>query len=287
MFASGLLSRIIWIVNGQQPDGSTARARAESQFYNRYAEKLSVERLEPLGVFASTCVENIHLLEAFGDLHGKRVLDIGCGQGDTSVAFALRGADVWSVDVSDKMVELTRQLAARHGVGDRVHAEAVRVEDMPYPSNFFDVAFADGVLHHLDMKEAVPNLVRVLKDGGRGYFLEPQKGSIFVDIYRFFARNLRTEDERPLVEADFRYLESQFGKLEHREYHFLTLFLLGVRFLQLKLTGKAYPYWMDEVRQGKYFPHLFRTLQNGDEWLLKRLPSLRRRCWVTVITAQK
>jgi SAM-dependent methyltransferase len=268
------------------PKKST-RAQTESQFYNRYATQLTVAKLEPVGVFAPTCLENIHLLAQFGDLRGLRVLDIGCGQGDTSVAFALRGAEVWALDVSDRMVELTRQLAAHHGVMERVHTDVGRVEDMQYADNFFDLLFADGVLHHLNMPAAVPNLVRVLKPGGRGYFLEPQKGSIFSEIYRFFAKDLRTTDERPFEARDFEFLRIQFGQLEHREYHLASLVLFALRFTTLKLTGKAFPYWMDEVRQGKYCPRLLRWLQNLDEFFLGRFRFLRQYAWMTVIRGQK
>lgn len=263
------------------------RAEAESRFYDRYAERLTAEKLSPWEVFAPTCLENLYVLDQFADLRGKRVLDIGCGQGDTSVFFALRGAEVRALDVSEKMVELTGELARAHGVGDRVQARACRVEDMDFPDNHFDLVFADGVLHHLDMLAAVPNVVRVMKPGGRGIFLEPQKGSIFSEVYRFFAKDLRTTDERPLEQRDFDFLTSQFGHLEHREYHLVSLLLFTMRFVTLKLSGKAFPYWMDEVRQGKYHPRLLRRLQNIDEWVFRHFPSLRKYTWMTVITARK
>src|SRR5260221_2271697 len=89
----------------------TKRAQAKSRFYDRYAEQLSPERLAPQEVFAPTCLENLYVLEQFGDLRGKRVLDIGCGQGDTSVFFALGGAEVHALDVSERMVSVTTEVA--------------------------------------------------------------------------------------------------------------------------------------------------------------------------------
>ena len=266
---------------------SSTRTQEESEFYNRYASQLAVAKLAPVDVFAATCLENIQLLEQFGELRGLRVLDIGCGQGDTSVAFALRGAEVWAIDVSDRMIELTRRLAEHHGVRERVHAEVCRVEDMRYPDNFFDLLFADGVLHHLDMVVAVPNLVRVLKPEGRGFFIEPQKGSIFSEIYRFFAKDLRTKDERPFQEQDFDFLGTQFGAISHREYHFSSLVLFALRFAYLRIIGSAFPYWMDDVRQGKVCPRILRHMQRIDSLVLGWLPFLRRFCWLTVIMARK
>ncbi len=265
----------------------TERAQAESAFYNRYAEQLSVDRVDPHRVFAPTCLENIQIVERLGDLKGKRVLDIGCGQGDTTVWFALQGAEVWALDVSDGLVEFARKLAERHGVSGRVRARVCRVEDMDYADGFFDVVFADGVLHHLDIRLAAPNIVRVMKPGGQGIFIEPQKGSFFIQIYRLFAKDLRSEDERPLERSDFDYLTGQFGDLDHREYHLLSLFLFGARFAMLKLTGKTFPYWMDEVRAGGFCPGLLRRLQAVDDWLLRRVKWLRWYTWMTVLMPRK
>jgi ubiquinone/menaquinone biosynthesis C-methylase UbiE len=270
-----------------QSSSLTQRALSERQFYNSYAERLDVSQIDPSRILAPTCLENEHLIEKLGELRGKRVLDIGCGQGDTTTFLALRGAEVWALDVADRMVEFTRQLAAHHGVADRVRAETGRVEDMKYPSDFFDLVFADGVLHHLDLSSAVPNLVRVMKPGGRGFFLEPQRGSVFIEIYRLFARDLRTADERPLNQHDLDYFAGQFRRFDHHEYHFLSLSMFGIRFLQLKLQGKAFPYWMEDIRAGKWHPRTLRCLQRIDEFLLTRFRFLRKYCWMTVIVVQK
>lgn len=266
---------------------TTDRAAAERQFFNEYAEQLDRINIDPALVFAPTCLENQHLLARFGDLKGKRVLDIGCGQGDSSVYFALKGAEVWAIDVSDRMIEFTARLAAKHGVGDRVHAEVRRVEDMPYPDNYFDMIFADGVLHHIDMAQGVPQLVRVLKAGGQGFFMEPQKGSIFIEMYRWFAGNLRSADEKPLEPQDVQFLGKHFATFDHDEYHFVSLLMFGVRFLQLKLTGKAFTLWMDEVREGQWHPKLLLRLQAIDDKLLGKFPALRKYCWMTVLRVQK
>ncbi|HXI84185.1 MAG TPA: class I SAM-dependent methyltransferase [Verrucomicrobiae bacterium] len=268
-------------------DEPTKRAQAESRFYDRYAEHLSPERLAPQEVFAPTCRENLYVLEQLGDLRGKRVLDIGCGQGDTSVFFALGGAEVHALDVSERMVAITNELARHHGVGERISAQVCRVEDMKYTDDYFDLVFADGVLHHLDMPQAVPSIVRVMKPGGRGIFLEPQRGSIFSEIYRLFATDLRTENEHPLEQRDFDFLAGQFGRLSHREFHLVSLVLFAMRFASLKLSGQAFPYWMDEVRQGQYHPKLLRRLQSVDEWVFRHFPALRKYTWLTVIVAEK
>jgi len=43
------------------------------------------------------------------DLHGKRVLDAGCGTGAAAVELALRGAQVVAVDISPQLVDIARK----------------------------------------------------------------------------------------------------------------------------------------------------------------------------------
>jgi 2-polyprenyl-3-methyl-5-hydroxy-6-metoxy-1,4-benzoquinol methylase len=55
-------------------------------------------------------------LKLLGDLAGKRVLELGCGGGQCSVAFALRGARVTGLDFAEGQLAFARALAAEHGV---------------------------------------------------------------------------------------------------------------------------------------------------------------------------
>ena len=63
--------------------------------------------------------------------------------------------------------------------------------------------------------------------------------------------------------------------------------LFGLRFVQLKLQDRAFPYLMEDVRAGKWHPRLLRGLQAIDQLLLNHLRFLRKYCWMTVIVAYK
>ncbi|HEY4636091.1 MAG TPA: methyltransferase domain-containing protein, partial [Rhodospirillales bacterium] len=52
-----------------------------------------------------------------GDLRGKRVLDAGCGEGDSSRILARNGAAVVGIDISDAMLELAKTEEARNPLG--------------------------------------------------------------------------------------------------------------------------------------------------------------------------
>src|SRR5215213_2826979 len=61
-------------------------------------------------------------LESVTNLHGARVLEIGCGTGSGLVALAERGAQVIGVDVDEGALEVARKRCSLHGVVAELHA---------------------------------------------------------------------------------------------------------------------------------------------------------------------
>ena len=60
-------------------------------------------------------------LKLLGPVEGKRILDLGCGAGAASTAFARQGAKVIAVDESSEQVSLARTAAEREGVRIELH----------------------------------------------------------------------------------------------------------------------------------------------------------------------
>lgn len=99
--------------------------------------------------------------ETVAEAKPQRVLDVGCGLGETTEQFAKElGADVQAIDLSPRMVELTRARGIDAHVGD--------VQKLPYADGEFDCVFAGWVLYHVpDLPKAVAECARVLRPGGR------------------------------------------------------------------------------------------------------------------------
>ncbi|HZJ71313.1 MAG TPA: methyltransferase domain-containing protein, partial [Planctomycetota bacterium] len=88
------------------------RQQRERLFHDVWASEVDPHELDPIRrAFCSTTPETTYAFRALGDLKGKRVLDLGCGAGETTVWLALQGAQVDGVDISPGMVEVTRGLA--------------------------------------------------------------------------------------------------------------------------------------------------------------------------------
>jgi SAM-dependent methyltransferase len=91
----------------------------------------------------------------------RRVLEVGCGPGELAERVqAELGAEVVAIDISPRMVELTRARGVDARVGD--------VQDLPFGDGEFDCAIAAWMLYHVpDVPKALAELARVLCPGGR------------------------------------------------------------------------------------------------------------------------
>lgn len=99
--------------------------------------------------------------------HAERILDAGCGSG-FSAGLWIDGWDAapeWiGVDVSAAVDVARDRLPGK----EFVQADLLR---LPFPDETFDVAFAEGVLHHTPSTwDALGSLVRVLRPGGEVCF---------------------------------------------------------------------------------------------------------------------
>jgi malonyl-CoA O-methyltransferase len=101
------------------------------------------------------------ILDYFGDLAGRRVLDIGCGKGRFARIVKERNpaAEVWGLDISEAML--------KH-VPEAVLTRAGSMTELPFDDASFDAAYATESLEHaVEIERAVAEMCRILKPGGR------------------------------------------------------------------------------------------------------------------------
>jgi SAM-dependent methyltransferase len=98
---------------------------------------------------------------AVAEARPARLLDVGSGPGELTERFATElGADVCAVDISPRMVELTRARG--------IDAQVADAEALPFADGEFDCVFAGWVLYHVpNLDRAIAECARVLKPAGR------------------------------------------------------------------------------------------------------------------------
>jgi 2-polyprenyl-3-methyl-5-hydroxy-6-metoxy-1,4-benzoquinol methylase len=99
------------------------------------------------------------------DLHGRRVLEIGCGMGLHSLELARRGAELHAVDLTEGAVEATQTRMREFGMDAEVRC--ADAESLQYDNETFDFVWSWGVIHHsARTARIVREIARVLRPKG-------------------------------------------------------------------------------------------------------------------------
>ncbi len=103
---------------------------------------------------------------------GGRLLDIGCGDGRFSRAVAGLFKAVSGIDINSKRIEQARAFEREAGLA--IDFRVGPAEHLPYADSSFDVVTFSNSLHHVTAPAAaLQEAVRVLRDGGVLYVMEP------------------------------------------------------------------------------------------------------------------
>ncbi|PLY12420.1 MAG: bifunctional demethylmenaquinone methyltransferase/2-methoxy-6-polyprenyl-1,4-benzoquinol methylase UbiE [Sedimenticola sp.] len=184
-------------------------------------------------------------IEMAGIRRGQRVLDLASGTGDLASRFAgLVGPEglVVMSDINNAMLAQGRMRMADSGLVGNIEYTQVNAEAIPFQDNSFDcVTIAFGLRNVTDKQQALTEMRRVLKPGGRVMVLEfsHPKGDPLKAIYDLYSFKLLPLMGRLVAkdEASYRYLAESIrmhpdqetlkgmmeeAGLERCDYHNLT-----------------------------------------------------------------
>ena len=117
------------------------------------------------------------------DLKGKRILDLGCGDGYYSIYLNKRGAEVVGVDLSSNMVKLAKKNAKKHGL--EIPFYETNGNTLNFGDECFDMVLTVVVLQHVigerKLNKSIEEIKRVLTKNGHIIIFEristkPRKG---------------------------------------------------------------------------------------------------------------
>ena len=202
------------------------------------------------------------------DLARKHVLDYGCGNGGFSYLLGSKGALVEGIDISESLVEV-----ARRNVPDGIPRPTFSARDghsTGFADGTFDYVFGNGILHHLVLQKAYQEVARVLKPGGRAFFMEPMEQNPFLVLMRKVTPAARTVDEKPMNLEEFKMAEKFFNTVKHDEH-----FLFAVMAAPLHLVSDRMAFWM------------IKRLDWLDRKMFKIFPGLERYAWLSMLELGK
>jgi len=103
-----------------------------------------------------------------GNVKGKKILDLGCGNGYMARALSKKGAIVTASDISSDIIDL----AERRGVNKKIKFLVHDASDLKqYPDNSFDIVIANMMIFYVkNLDKMMSGIARILKPGGKFIF---------------------------------------------------------------------------------------------------------------------
>jgi 2-polyprenyl-3-methyl-5-hydroxy-6-metoxy-1,4-benzoquinol methylase len=263
-----------------------ALTHREAVFHDAWASHTRLDDILVRECFeAPTAMENQFILSRMGPLCGKTLLDIGAGLGESSVYFALQGANVTTVDVSPLMVDTALKLGRKFGVA--LEGIVSDVESLNVPDGHYDFVYIANTIHHVhDRASLFEQMRRALKAGGMFFSYDPLAYNPFINVYRRMATAVRTPDESPLSVADINLARKYFSHVGHREFWISGLLLFAKYYLVDRVHPNADRYWKRILREKPERLRWWLPLRALDS-VLTRVPLLRWLAWNVVIWGQK
>lgn len=151
---------------------------------------------------------------------GKVFLDYACGNGLNAIKAARAGASLAiGLDISRVSVLNAREDARAQDVSASTFFVQADAEDTHLPDSSVDVVICSGMLHHLDLSYAFPELRRILAPGGKILAIEALDYNPFIKLYRKLTPDMRTEWEKAHI---LTLRDVEFGRrfFEVRELHY-------------------------------------------------------------------
>ena len=152
---------------------------------------------------------------------GRIFLDYACGNGSNALLAAKSGAVLsLGLDISPVSIENAKAIALIEPgtVGPLEYFQA-DAENTRLPDNSVDRIICSGMLHHLDLSYAIPELRRILKPGGKILAGEALDYNPLIKIYRKMTPDMRTEWEKAHILSlqDVHFI-SKFFEIEQIKY---------------------------------------------------------------------
>lgn len=253
----------------KKPENIDEKDELEREFYDKIAEEHLHDFNEGLFRYDENEAfpkSHQYFYSKLEGLEGKSVLDVCCGYGFTSVKLAARGARVTGIDISPKMIELSRKNAEFNHLPARVDLRVMSAQKMDFADNQFDYVVGLGALHHLNLEAAGNEIFRVLKPRGKALFVEPRIPFKWLIILRSVipAKCFESPGGSQLSDEEIKSFANLFSS-HHVQYFLFLKKLCRFPFLK-RFEGR-----FDRI----------------DFHLVQKLPFLRRFYWAFVIEAEK
>ena len=221
----------------------------------------------------------LNALSQLTSIRGKKIADLGCGDGEMSALFSRGGAVVYSVDVDLQALRRAGELFQIQAPGPCFLINA-QVEALPMATESIDVTFSRSTLQYMDISRVLAEIRRTLRQGGVAIFNENLPNNPFVQLYRSL-RFIRAKltGNTGYINTIREYFSTKDLKLLQRD------FTVSVKYYHLLRPITIFP--LRITRKYECLLWLDKSLASLDSYLLQRMPRLQKYAWQISIVAIK
>jgi ubiquinone/menaquinone biosynthesis C-methylase UbiE len=188
-----------------------------------------------------------HAIRASGVTSEDVVLDVACGPGVLTCAFAKRSKHVTGIDITPTMLEQARELQKSSGT-DNISWQLGDVCRMPFESGAFSMIITRYSFHHFQNPCAVlKEMVRVCKEGGVIMVIDSAPPSERADAFN------RMEYMRDPSHTKALTREELLGMLKEEEVHLERTHLYAWEVTAESLLARSFPEDGDRMRLMKIY----------------------------------
>lgn len=235
-----------------------ARSERERQAHDQGIDRVGYNAVlrNAAAYYASRREEIIR--QAMVQFNGGRFLELGSSSWHNWIEkTGVQPGSLTCINISQR--ELDKGIAASQRTRIKPEFMLMDANNLEFEDNSFDVVYGGGILHHLQFTRALDEVRRVLKPGGAMVFEEPLNINPIGKLVRTLTPRARTEDERPLGNAELDLCAKRFSMRSHY-LQFLSV-PAGVATGLLKMGGQN---------------AATRIAFALDEWLVKTVPGIGR-----------
>lgn len=209
-------------------------------------------------------IYDLHL-SWLGDLTEKKVLDLGCYEGNSLSYYMAKNSKKYvGIDLSEKAI-----IMLRRRLNSIPNAEVFSVDFLSSEFNEkdFDLIYAYGVLHHFrNTEELIQKLKQKLKPGGRIISYDPLTTSLPLKLVRTLYRPFQTDKdwEWPFSRKVYHKYSNEFEIVERRAILGKTKWLFLINLLPIgkhkkETIGKKW-HTIDWEKSRQSDSHMFKCM---------------------------
>lgn len=210
------------------------RKVAEAEFHDKsHSQHSSTEGTYTNSKFYAVAGSSDDYYYGWVDKHapGRVVLDYACGNGGGAIRAAEAGAKLTiGLDISRQSIENAKKAAKEKNLDNVIFVQG-DCERTTFPDECVDYILCAGMLHHIDLSYAFPEMHRILRPGGTVLANEALSYNPFIKLYRKLTPQLRTEFEAEHIisHKDLRFAARFFEIRDIRYWHLCSLMAVPLR----------------------------------------------------------